>query len=273
MESADFGNVTGLHGSRARPAPVLFLGLQSRGGQQAASFLRLCQAQRKLGRLACSAHTVPGPHLPHTSGAAVGRHICCLSLHCQGALVVAAAAAAVSGLVPRLRDFKSSTVPVLCPQKERLKDLFLAMELAPLRPAFGQTAAALLWAYCKCLHWCLAGISLQASGKGCWSVPWVWMDYSPKRQRGSFDPGSTESLGAPFPSVGATSISSPLHHCLLPHLVLCPEPSLFFHQFLELGSSALCARTPDFQDTGAGARAQPPRPGLPTPASCLWGCQ
>lgn len=167
MESADFGNVTGLHGSRARPAPVLFLGLQSRGGQRPASFLLLCQVQRKLGRLACSAHTVPGPHLPHTSGAAVGRHICRLFLHCQGAsVVVAAAAAAVSGLVPRLRDFKSPTVPVLCPQKERLKDLFLAMELAPLRPAFGQTAAALLWAYCKCLHWCLVGISLQASRKG-----------------------------------------------------------------------------------------------------------
>lgn len=156
--------MTGLHGSRARPAPVLSLGLQRRAA--AASFLLLCQAQRKLGRLACSAHTMPGPHLPHTSGAAVGRHICCLSLHCQGALVVTAAAAAVSGLVPRLRDFKSPTVPVLCPQKERLKDLFLAMELAPLRPAFGQTAAALLWAYCKCLHWCLAGISLQASRKG-----------------------------------------------------------------------------------------------------------
>lgn len=41
-----------------------------------------------------------------------------------------------------------------------------------------------------------------------WPIPWIWVDYSPKRQRGSFDPGSTESLGAPFPSVGATSLSS-----------------------------------------------------------------
>lgn len=109
-------------------------------------------------------------------------------------------ATAISGLVPRLRDFKSPTLPVLCPQKERLKDLFLAMELAPLRPACGQTAHVYTGAW--------QGQPAGFQERFCWPVPWVWMDYSPKRQRGSFDPGSTESLGTPFPSVGATSISS-----------------------------------------------------------------
>lgn len=172
-----------------------------RGGQQPASFLLLCQAQRKLGRLACSVHTMPEPHLPHTSGAAVGGHICCLSLHCQGALVVTAAAAVVSGLVPH------SPCPVSPKRKAE----------GPFSCHGTGTPQACLWAdSCSPPVGILQMFTLvpgrdQPAGfqeRHCWPIPGVWVDYSPKRQSGSFDPGSTESLGAPFPSVGATSISS-----------------------------------------------------------------
>lgn len=75
-------------------------------------------------------------------------------------------------------------------------------------PTFGKALMALLWAQGKCLHCCLAGVSLLASRKGVCPSPGfgVFPEETKWKHR---------VLRAPSPSVGitsTTSLSSPLPH-------------------------------------------------------------
>lgn len=209
------------HGTR--PAPALFLGPQRRAA--AAPFCFCAGPQRTLGRLACSAHAVCGPYLPHIPGAATGTHLLCPRIVKEPWRRRQQQQPQPGAKTETLKASHSLSC-VLCSQRERLKDLFFFFFLTwnwHLSACFGQAAAALLWAYCKCLHWYLAGVSLQASRKGVGLSPGFRI--LSEETKGIFRPCRHRVLGGTFPKCGShlhILSSPPVSSCIL---VLCPEAS------------------------------------------------
>lgn len=215
----------GLHDSRNQTCPSVVPGPTEEGSSS--PFLLLCRATentRQAGLLSSRcAWAIPSSH-PWSSY----WHTSALSPHCQGALAAAAAAAAAAASTwcqgQLTLKASHSLSCVLCSQRERLKDLFFFLTWNwHLSACFGQAAAALLWAYCKCLHWYLAGVSLQASRKGVGLSPGFRI--LSEETKGIFRPCRHRVLGGTFPKCGShlhILSSPPVSSCIL---VLCPEAS------------------------------------------------
>lgn len=123
----------GLYDSWNQTDPGQCCSWACRGWQSPASFCLSARPQRKLWEAACSSHTMSGPCLPHTSGAAAGGHIC----HCLRIVKVPWCRQQQPRPVPRPRDSEASQslFCVLHSLRERLKAWYF-------QPAFGKAPMA-----------------------------------------------------------------------------------------------------------------------------------